>query len=474
MKLIQKISHLSFVFLILFAPFSKFPSVGFSAQNYSSLRFGLYQFVAVVFVLCMVAQIKNLKTLVKQNKVILALIVLVLLNLFFATNKSRGLLMTLSFLLLLAVVVGAKEFISEKKNSFSFSKLFTNVSIFGIVYSLMALVQLAIGTISSSQNIALLCKGCSSEVFGFPRINLFAAEPLFFANALIPFLVISTYQYMHTKKRLHLLSMMLTSLAIGLTFARGAYVAIGASLIVLALILHRVRTIDLKTVFKGFALIGVSFFISWCLLIGSAVIKHRGAPYIAYNTARGMVDHLTLGVVSLPEKTLATQPEASTPGTSAVANTNEDTFVSQGLVEASQNERLGSAGLAFKAWKYNFKNIIFGVGLGNLGPFVVANVDPSAPKDLTVYIYYVLLVAEIGLIGLVLVLKLYWKAFKGLIKKLDEQSIICATILVGFLTQYFFFGSSINVIYIWLWLGIALGLGVNYKSVKQKQHNSVS
>jgi hypothetical protein len=53
---------------------------------------------------------------------------------------------------------------------------------------------------------------------------------------------------------------------------------------------------------------------------------------------------------------------------------------------------------------------------------------------------------------------------------MDDQKLIILLVLVGFLVQYAFFGSYINVVYIWLWLGIGLGIGVK-STVKHEPHH---
>jgi uncharacterized membrane protein YhaH (DUF805 family) len=203
------------------------------------------------------------------------------------------------------------------------------------------------------------------------------------------------------------------------------------------------------------------------LLVASATIRYSEAPYITYNTTAGIVDHLTLGIIS-PDLRYA--PDSSA-GKSL--DSSDETFVTEGLVEASGNDRLGAAKIALNAWRQP-ANLLLGVGLGNLGPYVVANIDSSAPSNLTVYIFYVLFLVEMGILGLLLLFTLYAVAVRRLYRQHNEDAWIVLLILVGFLTQYFFFGSYINATYIWLWLGVGLGLGVELshkhdKTIKTKR-----
>jgi hypothetical protein len=80
-----------------------------------------------------------------------------------------------------------------------------------------------------------------------------------------------------------------------------------------------------------------------------------------------------------------------------------------------------------------------------------------------VYIYYILLLAELGIIGLVSFLVLLGYSVFWLLKNNAPLTLILGASLVAFFVQYFFFGSYINVVYICLYIGIALGVLGNKK-----------
>ena len=100
-----------------------------------------------------------------------------------------------------------------------------------------------------------------------------------------------------------------------------------------------------------------------------------------------------------------------------------------------------------------------------MGPFVVKNIDANAPNNLTVYIYYVLVLAELGIFGLVAFIGIIFCSLLSVIKLIKSPNslifITISSILVAFTVQYLFFGSYINVAYIWIWFGIALGISNN-------------
>ncbi|HOR23298.1 MAG TPA: hypothetical protein PLF57_01225, partial [Candidatus Saccharibacteria bacterium] len=172
-----------------------------------------------------------------------------------------------------------------------------------------------------------------------------------------------------------------------------------------------------------------------------------------------MLDHATLGLIDLPAKKL---PETE--------NVKDDGFVPPGLISSSNTDRTTAATLALNSWNTNIKTILLGAGSGNLGPFTVKHVYTNAPYDLTVYIYYILLLAEIGLLGLAAFLLIYLSALQKLVKQKTTSSsaVVFGSVFaltIAFLIQYWFFGTFINNVYIWLWLGVALGLSAHFKAI---------
>jgi len=454
-----KVQKWLFVVLILGAPFSKYPSLALPAYDFTSFRIGIYQVLLTIFVVVsLVFVIRDMinKRITHKDQLLIGVVGLLLfvalMGLGKAENLGRSVLMVGSFGLLLLATLSAYYFV--KNTVVDRAKLLRYMMIAGIGYGVISFAQLALGTFVSRES-ALLCIGCGSDVFGFVRVSGFASEPLFWANALIPFFVVSYLQYSKHKSRLSMYSLIAVSFAVAVTFARGAYLAVVVIVFVdLVCKLNKKAGVYLKPI----VVTGVGMVAGLLLLITSASIRYSESPYIAYNTTAGMIEHLTLGVVS-PELRL---PKVETPTIEPVPAEND--FVTEGLVEASGQDRLGAAKTALEAWSSN-SNMFFGLGLGNLGPYVVANIDSSAPSNLTVYIFYVLFLVEMGIAGFLLLSLLYWVAIRRLIRQNTETSWAVLLILVGFLVQYFFFGSYINVTYIWLWLGIGLGLK-DMKTVK--------
>lgn len=445
--------------LVVLAPFSLFPSFALPTANFSSFRVGLYQVLALLFVAVSLPALRMHVTGILKDRLTGVPLILIILSVFIglvnALDVSRGLLMGASILFLLLVLLSGYVLVRDLRGKL----LFTPDAIMkaGIFYAIVSLVQLVIATMSSWN--AGLCKGCGEGVFGFIRINGFAAEPLFWANALLPFALVSLYFFIIKRTRLSAISLMATVFAIGLTFARGAYTALAAGLAVCIIFTYVKKMQKTKILLHSVVLASGAMIVSWGTLIVAAVVQYPHAPYIAYNTFRGMAEHMSLGTVNLPVKSVVQPP-------STIAPQATDNFVSEGLVEASSNERLDSAKIALKSWLFDMRTFIFGVGPGNLGPFAVNNVSESAPNNLTVYIFYILLVSELGLCGMGAFILIISTALHRSLRHGNKEATLLAAIIVAFAVQYFFFGSYINVIYIWLWIGCALAISTKLSTKK--------
>ncbi len=455
-----------FIALLALAPLSKYPSVSLPLFNFSSFRLGFYQILALFFIGLFFWN-KDYKFLKNNKPALLGLLLVafsVVVGGFFAIDRSRWALLGSSVIMLLLLLVAAWGFVAENFNKIEWEQLFKVVMVAGIAISVLAIIQFIVNSFTT-EDFGILCKNCVGSVFGFPRVNLFSAEPQFLANSLLPVLFISLFVFVNKKSKLALFSLVLSSLVIGLTFSRGAFIALAAGIIAYWVFGYK----NIKRLAGGSLVIILSILLAIVLLITSASIKYRSVENITYDTTNTVLQQLTLGIISLPEKQVAVV--VSTPPTNAVPTntTTEENFESPGLIEESGNERLEAAKLALQTWTYTVKNIIIGTGLGNLGPFVVNNINSSAPANLTVYIFFVLVIAEMGILGFVGFLLLLISPVVILVKKyrLKQPAFmpVVIAVIVAFAVQYTFFGSYINVVYIWLWLGIVAALA----SLSQKQ-----
>jgi hypothetical protein len=330
------------------------------------------------------------------------------------------------------------------------------------VFGGLAVGQLILVTLGVLPTSAL-CSGCSSGVFGFPRVNLTAAEPQFLANSLLTALFVALAFFRKVQPRwLSILSLALTSVTISITFSRGAYLAIGIALGAYLLVLATKRNLGaIKQLTEPIAIITIGFMTGWGLLVGSASILYTETPNITYNTTVSALNHLSLGVINIPEihepASVTSDPTPVTTQPGPVEN-----FDPKGFVEASSGDRLSAASTAIAAWNDTPLTILFGIGMGNLGAYAQQNIMQDLPRDLTVYIFYILVLCELGLVGLALLvsalaLPIIW-SFGRTPKPWHALAFM---LTLAFATQFWFFGSYINIMYIPLWTGIIYGIYAN-------------
>ncbi len=463
--LLPNIRYALLLALLFGAPLSKYPSLSLPTFNAPSFRIGLYQILAMLFVISCLPLIKNSLGKLAQNKYLQAgtALLLAVFGFGLATTlvPQRTLLFTAALFALL--LLGVCSYLAYQKLKQNHKvQLLAAVLWSGVVFGGLSVVQLIVATLDASA-LGTLCSGCSSNVFGFPRINLFTAEPQFLANSLLPAFFAAVFFIDCTKfRRLSRWSLVLSSVAISLTFSRGAFLAIAGALTLYLLVTffagHKKSALN---ILKTSALSALFFLAGFGLLIASSTYRYSSSPNIAYNTVVSMIDHLSMGVVSIPQKTVEEPVTAPSP-----VPTNDqpkqqtgESFAPQGFVEASSNDRLGAAKLAVNAWNDNLLTVMFGVGIGNLGAYVQQHIDSSAPSNLTVYIYYVLLLSELGLIGgLVLCSPLFLSIARAYRKIALPVGGFVFSLACAFAIQFAFFGTYINTMYVWLLVGMFLAI----------------
>lgn len=432
--------------------FALHPSVGLSILDFPSLRVGLYQIVAVSLLLfSLPLLLKKRQELLKNRWLIggfLAIFITITVGVFFAEARLRTTLYSLSLLFLLAVGLSA-GLIYEKLSKSEKRKLI-NVGLWsGLVFGILAIIQLIVATFEPT-GFGTLCAGCKADVFGFPRINLFAAEPQFFANSLLPAFFLAFFQ---SKSRLAKFILFFTSIAISLTFSRGGFLAIFIAIIALFIIAF-IKRIDVSFVCKKLPIVFTGLLLGFTLLFSSANIKYANTPFIAHNTFVSMVDQLSLGKIKIPQKSivknLSPKPAENIPP-------SNNSFQPAGFVEASANDRLSASDLAIKSWLSSPRTFFFGVGLGNLGNFIQKHLHVNVPADQTVYVFYILLLSGLGIIGLfallIIPLIIIFFAIKN-IRKIKAQFILFLTVAI--FVHFWSFGSFINTIHCFAIIGIFL------------------
>ena len=107
-KIVDYLLPKLFMLLILLAPLSKYPSLALPTAHFTSFRVGLYQLLALAFVLTTLLSIKRHSLPCTYTPGIGVLLsVIAIFGLFDAIDLPRSALLTVSFLFLLCVSVSA-------------------------------------------------------------------------------------------------------------------------------------------------------------------------------------------------------------------------------------------------------------------------------------------------------------------------------------------------------------------------------
>ena len=457
-NLINNIQFWLLVTVIFGGVFALNPSISLAILDFPSLRLGLYQMAAAgLLVTSLPLLFTNCQKFLKNRYLIggfLAIFLTMLIGIFFAEARLRTVLYSLSLLFLLVVGLSAgvvyAELSKTKKHRLVKFGLWS-----GLFFGILAIIQLIAATFEPT-GFGTLCSGCKADVFGFPRINLFAAEPQFLANALLPAFFLALFQ---PKSRLAQFGLFFTATAIALTFSRGGFLAIFLAIITFIAIAS-IKRLNISFLYKNLPLIIIGTFFGFTLLFLSANIRYSSSPFIAHNTLVSMIDQLSLGRIKIPQKTaIKTQlVTSSQQKTSDIKSTpTKQDFQPTGFVEASANDRLSASDLAIKSWLSSPRTFFFGVGLGNLGSFIQKYLHISVPTDQTVYIFYILLLSGLGIIGLLpLIITPFIILFFAIKNLRQTKAQFILSLTAAFFIHFWFFGSFINTIHCFAIIGIFL------------------
>lgn len=452
-----------FLAIVIFGGvFALSPSISLAILDFPSLRLGLYQMAAAgLLATSLPLLFTNCQRFLKNRYLIggfLAIFLAMSIGVFFAEARLRTALYSLSLLFLLAIGLAAavtyRQLSKNQKHKFIRIGLWSS-----LVFGILAIIQLIAATFEPT-GFGTLCSGCKADVFGFPRINLFAAEPQFLANALLPAFFLALFQ---PKSRLAQFSLFFTATAIALTFSRGGFLAIFLAIIIFIAIAS-IKRLNISFLYKKLSLIIIGTFFGFTLLFLSANVRYSSSPFIAHNTLVSMIDQLSLGRIKIPQKTIVKNQPAPAAKSSSPHNTPdikpaspEQTFQPAGFVEASANDRLSASDLAIKSWLNSPRAFFFGVGLGNLGSFIQKHLHVSVPTDQTVYIFYILLLSGLGIIGLLpLIITPFIILFFAIKNLRQTKAQFILSLTVALFIHFWFFGSFINTIHCFAIIGIFL------------------
>ena len=330
-----------------------------------------------------------------------------------------------------------------------------------IVACMWCVVQCVLDIVGVSQNISLMCDGCTYHMFGFPHPNGWAIEPQFMGNLLLaPVLVLISVIVRNTTGSGFLGSELFLSICLFtitttlfLTFSRGAIYALVAGLAVMTALVWK-KKVYLKRMGMTWGIIGLAFVLALNLQGIMAAVSPTNDTYTSGVTK--VLNHLTLGVIDVregkTEQSLEQPVEKSAkksvekPVENSVENTGEEP-VFDGYVAESTDTRLRLSGAAIKVWSGDLATAMFGVGLGGAGQALYVNNLSPAPKEI-VQNQYTSLLLETGVVGVSLLILTMVLVAKTIRK--SKNKVLVISLIISYMVTLCFFSGLPNALHIYL------------------------
>jgi len=415
-------------FLVLSLPFERIPSfIVFEVTIRTSLIIGALVITRAIYLL-IAKKVQIKKSL--QYYLLLAFVVWIILIIPESINIKRAIQVVGYdiFVILLAVSV---SIIYKKEYLKYLLSLLLGVTIF---VSAFAFYQFFGDIIGIPYVYTGLAERYTSGLFGFPRVQGFSLEPLYFGSfMLIPTMLLFTFtalkQHEVTSSKNTKILLFVFSTVIFITVARGAIYGLIAGVLVVTIVTLIKKLATVKSIFMAIVVVLIAFIAS--LLI------------INYGSKIPLDDSKTYG------------KQGGAAYTQQLSTTS---------LEGSGGEREVARQQAIDLLKDNKSAIILGIGPGQFGPYVSGN-TPS-PSGWTIVNNLTLeLLLELGIIGLGILLiffiSIVIKGF-GVLRtnKINIESSSCLG-LMAFLAsqavQYQGF-STLYVVHIWVAIGVLMGI----------------
>lgn len=408
-----------FCSIVFFLPYERIPTYNLAGVDIK-INTVLGFIVLVAWILALAYNGKKWKIQPNYLSIPLGLFVMgIMLSLTQALNLDRAYEVTIFVLFTISLSVLATNMVSTKEN---LQKIIRVLLFSSLIVGAFGLFQFAGNVIGLPDTITFLKQGYDSRVFGFPRIQAFSMEPLYFADYLfLPICLGMAYFFGEAKdfvNRWWILGLtVLLLINFILTVSRGAYLGFVFSFLVLGVLMF-------KKIFTWKHILIICFSI---LVLGYSV---------AFALSNG-----------------------DTRATNEFIN---HILVKDYTVGESVQGRLTASNEAYQAY---LSSPVFGIGMGNYGPYA-KSYPLNTPKDGwdIVNNEYMEILAETGTVGIVcfslILLFLAYRSLRAILMakdtylKLTMMGELAA--FIGILVQYAFF-STLYIIHIWVLIGLMVG-----------------
>lgn len=416
---IFKNPFMGFLMIIFFLPFERVPTYSlFGIDLKINTILGIITLIGWIGVVLF----KSKQWKIQPNALSVPIgffIIALLLSLLQAGDLGRSIQVFVFILFTIALSVMSVNMIPGIDN---LKKIILVLLFSSFIVGIFGLFQFGGDIIGLPNSITLLKIGYGKETFGFPRIQAFSMEPLFFANyLLIPISLALAYFFdkVNIIKRWWLIVLLgILLLNFILTLSRGGYLGL-ITVVILFLFFYARKIFS----WRNIIIIAVCFFVFLGAMF--ALSKGRG------DSLGKFINQATV----------------------------KDRFKGS---ESVQGRLMAYEG----ALQIFSKHRLTGIGIGNYGPYV-AKFPEQTPKTgwAVVNNEYIEVLTETGIIGLstfvILILVLLLKSVLAFKKAKDP--FLKATLFglfaafCGILIQYNFF-STLYIIHIWVLIGLLVGV----------------
>lgn len=363
-----------------------------------------------------------------------------------------------------------------------------NLLIAGAVASAFCWLQSILDVAGVPREATLLCKGCTSTVFGFPHPNGFAIEPQFMANLLLAPIFLSLFYLFERPKNHynelnsdpypvskfgHFLRFGLPLFLIAtlyLTLSRGAIFSFWISVFVL-FIYQIVKLIKQKScrqeiLFRQPLIFSVVVFLPLFFTLSAQGLFTELGPtsHTFFDGVSTSVSQLSLGYIDLAKVFHKTKEnnenheahesnkhlsDLKTNATTSVQKSPQFT----GYIEESTNIRLNLNRLALSSWRISIRRILVGVGLGATGLTLYQEFpELGSPKEI-IQNEYLAILYEQGICGIIMVICtaiLFVLTYILHNKNHEKTSIYGRVLILSFALTLCFFSGLPNALHIYL------------------------
>lgn len=416
-----------FLLIVFFLPFERVPTLDMGGIN---IKINTILGFLTIFAWVLASMFNGKRWKIQQNALAVPLslfVIALLISLTQALNFGRGIQVLVFSLFTVALSIMTVNMIPNMDN---LKKVVWVLLISGTAVSIFGLFQFGGDVVGLPHSLTLLKKGYGSAVFGFPRIQAFSMEPLYFANyLLIPMSLAMAYYFAKIDFIKHwwligILALFLVNFV--LTVSRGGYLGLVVALLVFVIFYF-------KQVF------------TW---------KNISIVLVLAVVALGVAFALSKGEYRATSE-----------------------FINHALVkDAKQGEsvqgRLNTFDFALGALN---RYPVFGIGIGNYGPYSL-NYPPQAPESgwPIVNNEFIEILVETGVVGAIayglILLVLIYRSVVAI--KYVKDDFLKATLIgllaafIGVMVQYNFF-STLYIIHIWVLIGLLVAVqNLAFKNLK--------